>query len=76
MSDDPFFIDCVREARSEKKYKVCFQWSRHPILDHEPLSEDEAEFLCAHMNAAYWKGLQNGEARKLAAIQDALGIRR
>ena len=76
MITDPFFIDCVGEAHSEKKYKVCFQWSRRPILDHEPLSEDGAKFLCAHMNAAYWEGLKNGEARKLAAIQDALGIRR
>jgi hypothetical protein len=73
----PFFVDCRgQRADGEPLYIVAFRYATNKVLDHDPIVREEADFLCAHMNAAYWRGHDDGKKAKLSEVQEVLGIRK
>lgn len=48
--------------------------SKAVTLPHEPMTKDEAEFLCAHMNRAYEEGWKAGSAKRAEDIREVLGL--
>lgn len=76
MTKDPFFVDCRGERDGTPVFQVAFRYATNLVLAHDPVERETADFLCSHMNAAYWRGHQEGQKAKLEEIQEALGIRR